>query len=136
MGMPTSLWLYKKRGWLVPAKRFETVDQYLASLDETKRKTMSELIDLITSEFPELEVKIAWNLPIIHTQGKYVVGLAAYKNHISFSPWSAAIIESFATRLSDYATTKNILKIPVDWQIDVSLVRDLVSARLAEVQDQ
>ena len=118
------------------AGKFETVDQYLASLDETKRKTMSELIDLITLEFPELEAKIAWNLPMIHIQGKYIVGLAAYKNHISFSPWSAAIIESFATRLSDYATTKNLFKIPVDWQMDVSLVRDLVSARLAEVQDQ
>jgi uncharacterized protein YdhG (YjbR/CyaY superfamily) len=118
----------------MPSKRFATVDQYLASLDETKRKTMRELIDLITSEFPELEVKIAWNLPMIHTQGKYIVGLAAYKNHISFSPWSTTILESFATRLSDYVTTKNLFKIPVDWQIDVSLVRDLVSARLAEVQ--
>ena len=116
------------------AKRFVTVDQYLASLDETKRKTLSELLDLITSEFPELEAKIAWNLPMIHLQGKYVVGLAAYKNHISFAPWSAAVIESFATRLSDYVTTKNLFQIPVDWQIDVSLVRDLVSARLAEVQ--
>jgi uncharacterized protein YdhG (YjbR/CyaY superfamily) len=118
----------------MPSKRFTTVEQYLASLDETKRKTMSELIDLITSEFPELEAKIAWNLPMIHTKGKYIVGLAAYKDHISFSPWSTAILESFTTRLSDYVTTKNLFKIPVDWQIDVSLVRDLVSARLAEVR--
>ena len=116
------------------AKRFETVDQYLASLDETKRKTMSEILDLVTTEFPELETRIAWNLPMIHKQGKYVVGLAAYKNHLSFSPWSAAVIESFATRLSDYVTTKNMFQVPVDWQIDASLVRDLVSARLAELK--
>ena len=116
------------------AKRFETVDQYLASLDETKRKTMSEILDLVTTGFPELETKIAWNLPMIHKQGKYIVGLAAYKNHLSFSPWSAAVIESFATRLSDYVTTKNMFQVPVDWQVDASLVRDLVSARLAEVQ--
>jgi uncharacterized protein YdhG (YjbR/CyaY superfamily) len=116
------------------AKKFETVDQYLASLDETKRKTMSEILNLITSEFPELEVKIAWNTPMLHTQGKYIVGLAAYKNHLSFAPWSAVVIESFATRLSDYVTKKNLFQIPVDWQIDVSLVCDLVSARLAEVQ--
>ena len=116
------------------AKRFETVDQYLASLDETKRKTMSEILDLVTTEFPALETKIAWNLPMIHKHGKYIVGLAAYKNHLSFSPWSAAVIESFATRLSDYVTTKNMFQVPVDWQIDASLVRDLVSARLAEVQ--
>ena len=110
------------------------MDQYLASFDETKRKTMSEILDLIISEFPELEAKIAWNLPMVHKQGEYIVGLAAYKNHLSFSPWSPAVLESFAKRLSDYVVTKNLFQVPVDWRIDVSLVRDLVSARLAELQ--
>ena len=116
------------------ANRFESVDQYLASLDETKRKTMSEILDLITTEFPELETKLAWNLPMVHKQGEYIVGLAAYKNHLSFSPWSPAVLESFGPRLTDYETTKNLFKVPIDWQIDASLVRDLVLARLAELQ--
>ena len=115
-------------------QRFVTVDQYLASLDETKRKTVSEILDFVTSEFPELETKIAWNLPMIHKQGTYIVGLAVYKNHLSVSPWSQTVMESFATRLSDYVTTKNLFQVPVDWHVDASLVRDLVAARLAEVQ--
>lgn len=118
----------------MPAQRFATVDEYLASLDAVKRKTISGLIQLITSEFPELEVKMAWNVPNLHIKGKYVIGLAAYKNHIAFAPWSTVIIENFATRLSGYVTRKNLFQIPVDWQIDVSLVHDLVSARLAEIQ--
>jgi hypothetical protein len=56
----------------------------------------------------------------------------SFSRSLSFK--SAAIIESFATRLSDYVTTKNTFKIPVDWRIGVSLVLDLVSARLVEVQ--
>ena len=124
----------KTRRHPIASEKFETVDQYLASLDETKRKTMSEILDLIISEFPELEAKIAWNLPMVHKQGKYIVGLAAYKNHLSFSPWSPAVLESFAKRLSDYVVTKNLFQVPVDWRIDVSLVRDLVSVRLAELQ--
>lgn len=115
-------------------KRFESVDDYLAGLDETKRKTMGGLIDAITSGFPELETKIAWNLPMIHLHGTYVAGLAAYKNHISFSPWSEAVVAAFAPRLSDYEITKNTIKVPVDWEIDVGLVRDLVAARLTEIQ--
>ena len=118
----------------MPAEKFATVDLYLASLDEIKRKTLSELLDLITSEFPELEVKMAWNTPMVHLQGRYVVGLAALKNHLSFSPWSTAVLERFAPRLSGYVTKKNLFQIPVDWQIDAALVRDLVSARLAEIQ--
>lgn len=118
----------------MPAKRFESVDQYLASLDPVKSMTIGNILDLVIAEFPQLEIKMAWNLPMIHRQGKYVVGLAAYQNHLSFSPWSAAVIESFATRLSEYEPTRNLFKVPVDWQIDVALVRDLVSARLAELK--
>lgn len=117
----------------MPAGNFETVDQYIASLDETKGETIRKILDLVTTEFPELETKLAWNLPMVHKKGKYIAGLAAYKNHLSFSPWSADVLKTFTPRLSDYVVTKNMFQIPVDWCIDVSLVRDLVSARLAEL---
>ena len=75
---------------------------------------MGDILEVITSEFPELEAKIAWNKPMVHTHGKYIVGLAASKNHLSFLPLSAAIVEDFAARLSDYETTKKTIRIPVD----------------------
>ena len=75
--------------------RFNSVEEYLASQDPTKAKTLRSVIDLILTEFPELESKISWNVPTIHRNGKYVVGLAAYKHHLTFSPWSPRVIEDF-----------------------------------------
>ena len=113
--------------------KFNSVGEYLASLDPTKARTLRSIIDLILTQFPELESKISWNVPTIHRNGKYVVGLAAYKNHLTFSAWSPRIIEDFKVRLGKFVVMKNCFQIPVDWNVDRKLVKDLVRARLAEL---
>jgi uncharacterized protein YdhG (YjbR/CyaY superfamily) len=52
--------------------KFNSVEEYLASLDPTKERTLRSIIDLILTQFPELESKISWNVPTIHRNGTYV----------------------------------------------------------------
>ena len=114
--------------------RFNSVEEYLASLDDpTKESTLRSVIDLILTQFPELESKISWNVPTIHRNGKYVVGVCAYKHHLTFAPWSSRVIEDFKVRLGKFVLFKTCFQIPVDWEIDRELVKDLVRARLAEL---
>jgi len=114
--------------------RYSSIEDYLAAHDPVKARTLRAIIDFILTTFPELESKISWNVPTIHMQGKYVVGLAAYKKHLTFSPWSPEIIGDFTERLKGYVTFKNCFQIPVDWTVDETLIRDLVKARLAELE--
>ena len=113
--------------------RFNSVEEYLASMEPTKERTLRSVIDLILTEFPELESKISWNVPTVHRNGKYVVGICAYKRHLTFSAWSPRVIEAFKVRLGKFVVWKNCFQIPVDWKIDKKLVKDLVRARLAEL---
>jgi uncharacterized protein len=113
--------------------KFNSVEEYLALRDPTKERTLRSVIDLILTQFPELESKISWNVPTIHRNGKYVVSVCAYKHHRTFSPWSSRVIEDFQVRLGKFVLFKNCFEIPVDWQIDRELVKDLVRARLAEL---
>ncbi len=113
--------------------RFSSVEEYLASLDPAKERTLRSVVGLILSRFPELEAKIAWNVPNIHRDGKYVVGLAAYTNHLTISPWSPRVIDDFRARLGNLVVLKNVFQIPVDWDVDGDLLEDLVRARLAEL---
>src|SRR5271167_2759044 len=46
--------------------KFNSVEEYLASRDPTKESTLRSVIDLILTQFPELESKISWNVPTIH----------------------------------------------------------------------
>ena len=113
--------------------RFNSVEEYLASVDPTKARTLRSVIDLILAQFPELDSKISWNVPTIHRNGKYVVGICAYKHHLTFSAWSPRVIEAFKVRLGKFVVFKNCFQVPVDWKIDRELVKDLVCARLAEM---
>ena len=122
--------------------KFNSVEEYLASVDPPKERTLRSVIDLILAEFPELESKISWNVPTIHRKGKYVAGICAYKNHLTFSAWSPRVIEDFkgpsrtGGRLGKFVVKANCFQIPVDWKIDKKLVKDLVRARLAELDGQ
>ena len=121
------------------SQKFNSVEEYLASQDPAKETTLRSVIDLILTEFPELESKISWNVPTIHRNGKYVAGVCAYKHHLTFSPWSPRVIEEFkgpsrtGGRLGRFVVKKNCFQIPVDWEIDRKLIKDLVRARLAEL---
>ena len=115
------------------APKFHSIDEYLASLDAVKAGTIVSIMEYILAEFPALEAKLAWNVPTIHRGGKYVAGLAAYKAHLTFSPWSIWVMEDFSERLRGFKVFKNCFQIPVDWEVDRALVRDLVRARLAEL---
>ena len=112
---------------------FDSIEEYLASQDSAKARTLRSIIDFILTQFPELESKISWNVPTIHRNGEYVVGLAAYKHHLTFSAWSPGIIEDFRGRLGGFVVFKNCFQLPVDWKMDRKLVKDLVRARLAEL---
>jgi uncharacterized protein YdhG (YjbR/CyaY superfamily) len=114
--------------------KFNSVEEYLASQDPTKERTLKSAIGLILTQFPELESKISWNVPTIHRKGKYVAGICAYKHHLTFSAWSPRVIEDFKVRLGKFVVWKNCFQIPVDWKIDRELVKDLVRARLAELE--
>ncbi|MGC4013872.1 MAG: DUF1801 domain-containing protein [Luteolibacter sp.] len=114
--------------------RFQSVEDYLTSQDPVKEKTLRAVIDLILTAFPGLESKISWNVPTIHRNGQYVAGICVYKKHLTFSPWSQTIMEDFKERLAKFVVFKNCFQIPVDWEIDEALVKDLVQARVAELK--
>ena len=123
----------KSKSKKLKSPRFKSVEEYLASQDPVKARTLRSVIDLILAEFPELESKISWNVPTIHRKGKYVAGICAYKHHLTFSAWSPRVITDFKPRLGKFVVWKNCFQIPVDWKIDRELVKDLIRARLAEL---
>lgn len=113
--------------------KFESIEEYLGSLDETKATTMRRVLEAIAQAFPESTAKLAWNVPQIQIADNYVFGMSAAKNHISLAPWSESVMADFVTRLAPYETTKGLFKVPVDWDVDAQLIADLIEARMAEL---
>jgi len=116
--------------------RYSSVEEYLGSLDPAKAKTLRHIIDTILAQFSGLDCKISWNVPQIHRNGAYVFGVNAFKHHLTLAPWSPRVIKAFKRRLRPYVVKKYCFQIPVDWDIDKKLLKDLVRARLAELDEK
>ena len=117
----------------MPAQKFSSVDDFITVQGPAQQKTLRAIIDFILAEFPELGCKLAWNVPQIHRGDKYVFGFNAFKDHLALAPWSTSVLGEFKERLAGYVVKVNTFMVPVDWEIDKDLIRDMVRARLGEL---
>jgi uncharacterized protein YdhG (YjbR/CyaY superfamily) len=116
------------------ARRFTTLDEYLESADEVKRATVAKIFKAITDKHPAMEVVIAWNQPILKVDGHYILGVSVLTNYLLVNPMSADVLEQFQPRLEAYEVKKRTFRVPVDWKVDLKLLRDMAAARIAEAK--
>lgn len=114
------------------SRRFDSLDEYLAPFDETKQRTVRAMFDAVTSKYPDMEIVIAWNQPMLKLNGNYIFGISVQTQHILFAPWSKDVLAEFADRLFGFKVNKKTIQVPVDWQPDIELLRDIAAARIAE----
>jgi uncharacterized protein YdhG (YjbR/CyaY superfamily) len=108
------------------------IDQYLGTLDEPKRATLSQLRDTILAIVPNAEQCISYGMPAFKLRGKTIAGFAAFKSHLSYLPHSGSVIPQLVKETDGYTKTKGSLHFPVDEPLPKKLVKTLLDARMAE----
>ena len=88
------------------------VDAYLRRVEEPKRSTLQTLRRTILETLPEAEQVISYRVPAFRVGWKTVAGFAAFKDHLSYLPFSGSVLGQFADELDGYAMTKSALHSP------------------------
>jgi uncharacterized protein YdhG (YjbR/CyaY superfamily) len=108
------------------------VEAYLAKVPEPARTTLQKVRATIRSAAPmEATECISYGMPAFRYKGA-LVGYAAFKDHCSFFPMSAALIDTMADELKGYRTSKGTLQFPLDKPMTAALVKKMVKARVAD----
>ena len=108
------------------------VDAYLGKVPEPARTTLEKLRATIRSVVPpETTEKLSYGMPAFHYKGG-LVAYAAFKNHCSFFPMQASLIDEMKDELKAYRTAKGTLHFPQDMPLPATLVKKMVKARIAE----
>ena len=76
---------------------------------------------------PEAEQVISYGVPAFRVEGKVVAGFAAFKDHLSYLPFSGSVLDQLADELPGYTMTKSALHFPVDRTLPTSLVQKLIA---------
>src|SRR5271157_1200080 len=90
------------------------VDKYLAGVAEPARSTLNRVRAVIRSVVPaEATEGISYGMPAFLYKGS-LIGYAAFKDHCSLFPMSAALIDELEDELAKYRTSKGTLQFPLD----------------------
>ena len=108
------------------------VDEYLRGIEEPKRSTLEALRRTILEIVPDAEQVISYKVPAFRVDGRIVAGFAAFKDHLSYLPFSGSVLPALASELEGYTMTKSALHFPVDRPLPEELVRKLIAARRFE----
>jgi len=109
----------------------QTIDEYLAPLDEDKRAALEKLRQIIKSAAPRAEECISYGIPGFRLNGRLLVSFGAAAKHCSFYP-GAHPIAAHKDELKDYSLSKGTIRFPLNNPLPAALVRKLVKSRIGE----
>jgi uncharacterized protein YdhG (YjbR/CyaY superfamily) len=112
---------------------FESVDDYLTSVPEPGKSTLTSLIAHILERDPDFAVKLAWNVPQIHRGKDYIFGMSAAKKHLTLAPWGSTALDALRPSMTNYVVNKGTFQVPLDWAIDEELIDTMIALRVAEL---
>ena len=113
----------------------KTVEEYLAAVPEPAHSTLKKVRTTIRSVVPaETTEVISYGIPAFRYKGM-LVWYAAFSDHCSLFP-TASVIAKFKDELKDYRISKGTIQFPVDKPLPAALLKKMVKARLAEIEDK
>ncbi len=116
------------------SKRFANPTQFYTSITPQQAKTIRAIFKAITTKFPQVELVIAWNQPMVKLDSHYIFGASASTKHVSIAPWDQRVFKEFAPKFIQGKALKKTIQLPNDWAVDAQLIQALIKASLANLK--
>ena len=95
---------------------------------EPLKRSRSTILEIV----PDAEQIISYRVPAFRLGGMTVAGFAAFRDHLSYLPFSGSLLPQLADELQSYTMTKSALHFAVDQPLPKSLVERLIAVRLMD----
>ncbi len=113
----------------------KTIAEYLASVNANHRDALQKIREAIHAVAPNAEECISYGIPAFRLNGRSLVFFGAWANHCALYPGSSATLKKFRNELRDFQTSKGTLRFSPDNPLPVALVKKLVKARVAQIDN-
>lgn len=108
------------------------IDDYLRVLGEPERNVLERIRQIVHRVVPNAEDVMSYGIPGFKYNGKYLLGFAAFKDHLSLFPTSGPIAD-LKDMLKAYKLAKGTIQFILDNQIPDDLINKLIQVRLHDI---
>jgi uncharacterized protein YdhG (YjbR/CyaY superfamily) len=109
------------------------VSEFLDALPGLARAALLDLRQTIESVVPNPEERIGYGVPAFYHNKRPLVSYGATSKHCAFYVQSPQVIEAHRDELEGYDLAKGTVRFQPDQPLPSELVKDLVRARMAEI---
>ncbi len=110
------------------------VRAYLAALPPDTRRVLETIRETIRRAAPDAVEVFSYRIPGFRFGGRALIWYAAWKQHCSLYPMTAAIKRDHAADIAAYKVSKGTIRFPLCEQIPLPLVRKIIKTRISEIR--
>jgi uncharacterized protein YdhG (YjbR/CyaY superfamily) len=118
----------------VAASAKSQVSTYVAAQPPVARRVLKRIQAAIRAAAPKAVDAFSYKIPCSRLGGAPLVWYAAWRNHVSLYPISAAMLRANGISDMGYETSKGTIRFPLDNPPSATFVKRLVKARVAEIR--
>ena len=108
------------------------ISEYLSKVPEPERSVLERIREIVRNTVPEAVEVISYGMPGFKYKGKYMLGFAAFKKHMSFFPTSGPI-EKLQDKLKNFKLAKGTIQFSMDNPLPESLINEIAQIRMDEI---
>lgn len=101
------------------------IDKYLEHIDPDQRAELERIRKVAKQVVPDAEETIGYGMPVFKHNKKYLIGMCAFKKHLSIFPGSGPI-DALQDKLKKYKTSKGTIQFTTDNSIPDALLKEIV----------
>ena len=110
------------------------VTAYIAARPAKHRKALRQMRAAIKSVSPAIGEKMSYGIPTFILDGKWLVYIAAFKEHVSMYPATAGMKAKHGEAMAKYRHGAGTLRFSLDNPLPLRLIKQLTKARIQERQ--
>jgi uncharacterized protein YdhG (YjbR/CyaY superfamily) len=114
-------------------KPLTTITAYIAAQPKAAQVALKAVRAAVREAEPNAEEMISYKIPSAKLNGKPLVYYAAWKQHYSLYPASAAVVAALEAHLAKYEVSKGTIRFPYSEPVPVKLIQRLVKLRAKEI---